>query len=380
MGTRAPDRHAAPMTNEPHIEPTPPEPAPEPKRLTRSGSGALIGGVATGLGRYFDLDPLLFRVAFVALSFAGGIGIIAYLLLLVFVPSDGTERPGGSSKAVAVAGAVVLGVALVAFLGTPLFFFGPGLLVVAVVGLAGYLLWRAFGGRADADPARTAGRIVLFGLLAFAIAGAAVGVGLAAALGGGVVVASLAVVTGLVLIGTAFAGGARWLIVPALVLVLPLGLVAAADLDLHGGVGEREYRPSTMAELRDRYELGLGDLDVDLRDLDLPNGRTDMAVDVGIGGAVVYVPSEACVTSDVRIGAGVADIFDRDNEGVDVAVAAPASEPVVGRPTLHIDADIGIGALEVVREGWLPDEFRNDEFRFRDSSRDFLSEGGSNCA
>jgi phage shock protein PspC (stress-responsive transcriptional regulator) len=378
MGTRPPARHAAPMTNEPHIEPTPPEPAPEPKKLTRSGSDALIGGVASGLGRYFNLDPLLFRIGFVALSFAGGIGIVAYLLLLVFVPSDGADRPGGRSRTVTVAGAVALGVALIVFLGTPVFFFGPGLLILAVVGLAGYLLWRAFGGTPDGDPARTAGRIVLFALLALAVAGAAVGVGLAAALGGGVVIASLAVVTGLVLVGTAFAGGARWLIVPALVLVLPLGLVAAADIDLDGGVGEREYRPATVADLRDRYEIGMGELDVDLRDLDLPNGRTEMAVDVGIGGAIVYVPGDACVTSDVRIGAGVADIFDRDNEGVDVAVAAAADEPV-GRPTLHIDADIGVGAIEVVREGALPDEFRNDRFRFLDEGNSGF-EGGMNCA
>ena len=367
------------MTNEPHVEPTPPEPAPEPKKLTRSGSDALIGGVASGLGRYFNLDPLLFRVAFVALSFAGGIGIVAYLLLLAFVPSDGGERKGGPSKPVTVAGAIVLGVALVAFLGTPLFFFGPGLLILAVVGLAGYLLWRAFGGSGDADPARTAGRIVLFGLLAFAIAGVAVGVGLAAALGGGVVIASLAVVTGLVLVGTAFAGGARWLIIPALVLVLPLGVVAAADIDLDGGVGEREYRPTSMTELRDRYQIGMGELDVDLRDLDLPNGRTEMAVDAGIGEVVVYVPAEACVTSDVTIGAGLADVLDRDNEGVDVAVAESGNEPAA-RPTLHIDADIGLGVLEVVREGSFPDEVHRDRFRFFEDSGRAASAVGTNCA
>ena len=379
MGTRAQPRHAASMTNEPHIDPTPPEPAPEPRKLTRSGADALIGGVASGLGRYFGLDPLLFRVGFIALSFAGGIGLIAYVLLLAFVPADGAQRPGGASKAAAVAGAVVLGVALVVFLGSPFFFLGPGLLVLAVVGLAGYLLWRAFGGRADGDPARTAGRIVLFGLLVFALAGAAVGVGLAAALGGGVVIGALAVVTGLVLIGTAFAGGARWLIVPAIALVLPLGIVAAADIDLDGGLGEREYRPTTMGELRDSYQVGMGALDVDLRDLDLPAGRTDMAIDVGVGEAVVYVPSDACITSDVNIGAGAADILDRDSDGLDVAFADAADEPV-GRPTLHIDADIGIGALEVVREGSLPDQFRNDEFRFFDRRQDSPFEGGTNCA
>ena len=59
-------------------------------------------------------------------------------------------------------------------------------------------------------------------------------------------------------------GGARWLIVPALVIVLPLAMVAAADIDVEGGVGDREYRPATMAEVRDPYGMGMGDIDVDL--------------------------------------------------------------------------------------------------------------------
>jgi phage shock protein PspC (stress-responsive transcriptional regulator) len=358
---------------------TPAPETPEPRRLTRSGSDAVIGGVASGLARYFNVDALLFRIGFVALSFVGGIGVIAYLLLLAFMPSDGETRPGGTSKAAAVAGAVVLGVALVAFLGTPFFFFGPGLLVIAVIGLAGVLLWRALGGASD-DPARTAGRVFLAALLAIAIAGAALGVGLAAALGGGVVVASLAVVTGLVLIGTAFVGGVRWLIVPALALVLPLGVVAAADIDLDGGIGDREYRPATMSELNDHYEIGIGGIDVDLTELDLPTGRTDVAIDVGLGEAIVYVPDGACVTSDVEIGAGAADVFDRDYDGVDVAFAEAASAPA-GRPVLHIDADVGVGVLEVVREGSLPDLGRHrQDFDIFDARQDAPFEGGTGCA
>lgn len=351
---------------------------PAPRRLTRSGSDAVIGGVASGLGRYFNADPLLFRVAFVVLSFAGGFGVLAYLLLLAFVPSDGEQRPGGTSKAAAVAGAVVLGVALITFLGTPFFFAGPGLLAIAVLGLAAYLLWRALGGETTGDPARTAGRFFLAALLAIAVAGAALGVGIAAALGGGVVIASLAVLTGLVLIATAFVGGTRWLIVPALALVVPLGVVAAADLDLDGGVGEREYRPAALAELRDHYELGIGAMDIDLTDLDLPAGRTDLDIDVGIGEAIVYVPKGVCVTSDVKIGVGVADIFDRDNDGVDVSFASPATPPP-GRPVLHIEADVGAGVVEVVREGSLPDQLA-DRDRFRVFDRDGASTEGSECA
>ena len=109
-----------------------------------------------------------------------------------------------------------------------------------------------------------------------------------------------------------------------------------------------------MSELRDHYEIGIGGLDVDLTDLDLPTGRTDLDIDVGLGEAVVYVPEGTCVTSDVEIGAGAADVFDRDYDGVDVAFAQSASPPA-GRPVLHIDADVGVGVLEVVREGSLPD-------------------------
>jgi phage shock protein PspC (stress-responsive transcriptional regulator) len=364
---RDPDTTEQPSDDEPRDPDTTEQPsdeAPPPRRLTRSGSDALIGGVAAGLGRYFGIDPILFRIGFVVLTFVGGIGVLAYLALLAFVPSDGHERPGGTSRAAAVAGAVVLGIAVVIFLSPPLFFFGPGLLVLALVGLAAVLLWRAFGGEPGGDPARTIGRIALAALIGVATLGAAIGVGVVAALGGGVVIASLAVVAGLVLIGTAFVGGARWLIVPALALVLPLGVVAAADIDLDGGIGDREYRPATMSELRDRYEIGIGSVHVDLTDLELPAGRTDVAVQAGLGEAVLYVPDGACVTSDVEIGVGGADVLDREQHGVDVSVVERASTSAA-RPHLHVAADVGMGVLEVVREGDVPDfgrDWRRDRF------------------
>src|SRR4051794_32507014 len=346
-------------------EDTPPQtpdqaPPPEPRRLTRSGSDAVIGGVAGGLGRYFGIDPILFRIGFVVLSFIGAVGLLAYVILLAFVPSDGAERPGGTSKAVAAAGAVVVGCLLLGVLSPPLFVFGPGLLIAGLVGLAGLLLWRALGGSVTGDPARTIGRIALAALIGVAVAGAAIGVGLVAALGGGVVIAVLAVVTGLALIGTAFAGGARWLIVPALVLVLPLGIVSAAGIDLDGGVGDRDYRPATVAQLHDRYDLGIGSLVVDLRDVDLPKDRTtNLSVDVGLGEAVLYVPSDACVSSNVQIGVGASDVLDRGNDGVDVDYEDDAPAPA-GRPKVHVDADVGMGAIEVVREGYLRDQFAHD--------------------
>ena len=182
-----------------------------------------------------------------------------------------------------------------------------------------------------------------------------------AALGGGTVLAVLAVVAGLGLVVAAFAGGARWLIVPALVLVLPLAIVAAADIDVDGGVGERSYRPASAQDLRPDYRLGMGELVVDLRDVELPAGRTDMHVGVGVGHTIVRVPEDACVSSDVEIGVGHAEVLDRTSDGVDVAFAQTAA-PAAGAKQLHLDADIGIGALEVRRgdEPLYDRDWRND--------------------
>jgi phage shock protein C len=58
------------------------------KRLTRSTTDRQIGGVAGGLAEYFGVDPILFRVGFVVATLATGVGALAYIGLLAFVPND----------------------------------------------------------------------------------------------------------------------------------------------------------------------------------------------------------------------------------------------------------------------------------------------------
>ncbi len=94
--------------------------------------------------------------------------------------------------------------------------------------------------------------------------------------------------------------------------------MAAADIDLDGGIGERDYRPASAAQIRDRYELGMGSLTVDLRDTRLPDGPTNVTLDVGVGEGVVVVPENVCVASRADVGAGSVQIFDRESAGIDV--------------------------------------------------------------
>src|ERR1700677_3663203 len=61
-------------------------------RLVRTRRGRLIGGVCSGLGAHFDVDPILLRIAFVGLAIFSGIGVVLYLAILLLVPEEGANR------------------------------------------------------------------------------------------------------------------------------------------------------------------------------------------------------------------------------------------------------------------------------------------------
>jgi phage shock protein C len=58
----------------------------EPKRMLRSTTNRMLGGVCAGIAEYYQLDPTLVRVAFVLLALLGGPGILLYLILLLVIP------------------------------------------------------------------------------------------------------------------------------------------------------------------------------------------------------------------------------------------------------------------------------------------------------
>jgi phage shock protein C len=61
------------------------------KRLYRSRTDRVIWGVCGGLAKYFDIDPVIVRVVAVLLIFADGLGILAYIIMAIVVPLEGSK-------------------------------------------------------------------------------------------------------------------------------------------------------------------------------------------------------------------------------------------------------------------------------------------------
>ena len=69
------------------------------KRLYRSRNEKMIGGVCGGLAEYFDIDPVLVRILFVVAVFAGGSGVLAYIICWIVMPAQPFVVPAAPPSA-----------------------------------------------------------------------------------------------------------------------------------------------------------------------------------------------------------------------------------------------------------------------------------------
>lgn len=58
------------------------------KRLYRNLNNRMIAGVCSGIADYFDIDPTLVRLAWIALFFCAGSGLFAYFIAMLIIPSN----------------------------------------------------------------------------------------------------------------------------------------------------------------------------------------------------------------------------------------------------------------------------------------------------
>ena len=354
---------------------------PRPRRLLRSRADRVIGGVCGGLGRYFNVDPLLFRIGIIALAFVGGAGVLLYLAALLLVPSEPAAGEALVEPSQRRNRALVIAAVVIALLVAWPFLLGGGVLVagllvpLAILVAAGVLAWWAVSGQGPSgEPADIAKRAALgLGVLLVCLVVAFLGAW-AAAGGPDGLVAGVVIAAGVAVLAGAFLKPVRWLVLPAVVLALSAGSVQAAGIDTTGGTGEREYRPGSTADLRERYELGMGELVVDLRDTSLPPGDVPLQVDLGVGEARVLVPEDVCVATRAEIGMGQSDVFDRGNGGIDVDFQEGPDAPL-DTTRLVLDADIGVGHLVVNHRDVDHAGFGRD----MDYERDALRPGNQAC-
>ncbi len=292
---------------------------PSRGRLLRSPSERMLVGVAGGTAKFLGVDPTLVRLGFVVAAFFGGAGLLAYLVMAVVVPADdGTGNP--------------------------------------------------VEGRLGEDTVTRLVRVAAIGLVVILALGAAVSVAalaaFATATGNGAIVAGTVIALGIGLAATAFVGdgakrAAPWLLAVALILAIPSGAVAAADVRFDGGVGERSYSPASATDIPDDgYELGVGQMTIDLRELDVPAGQSvTMPAKLGLGQLIVSVPSGTCVTGHAEAKGGELLVRGESNSG-----ASPEFDrgPAPGStlPQVEIDAELQFGQLVVTDRD--PDEFAGD--------------------
>jgi len=151
------------------------------------------------------------------------------------------------------------------------------------------------------------------------------------------------------LVGAWF-GRARWLTWLGIPLLLALIVVSTSNVSFKGGVGDRRYDPSTAAEIQPEYRVGVGNVRLDLSNVDLSKQLVRTKVSAGVGNVQVIVPRTADVAVDGRAGIGEVNLLGQ------VANGTSAQRSVVdhgpggdGTIDLTLDLDVSIGQVEVDR-------------------------------
>ena len=304
---------APPSLEPPLYQPPPPPPGPPDRPpLRRSSADKVIGGVSGGLAEYTGIDALLWRVGFVALAFAGGTGVLVYLLLWLLMPVAPGGEPAGSAPAfrrTAPAGprSPVPGVTIA----------GLFIVVGTLALLARLTAWDP-GGRVFLSAALL---VVALGLLAAALTGGRTAKG------------------GLITLG----------------IVLSLAVVAAASGPWDGvrsGVGDRTWTPATAEDVRPVYSGGVGDVELDLSGIDVSDldGPVRTRLEAGVGDVDVLLPRDADVQVEVHSGLGDVDVLGAQSSDGGLHPGQGSGSWVDdGEAEIVLTVNAGVGDVEVQR-------------------------------
>lgn len=382
------------MDTQPPLPDGPALPA-SPERLRRSRQDRVAAGVAGGLGRYFRVDPVLFRVLFAVLTLFGGTGIAIYAIGWLLIPEEeALNAPLDRAIAEIRRRRVPFVLAALAALGVmwlSLFsWWAPGEVNFAVVAAAVVIALLARSRRQpvplqpsgpaqnpvslhkhDALTAAPAGnqirdwltesslrrrrsRPVWIGTVVLVI-GAALGLGIGDAAHGiafavyPLVIGSI-LVTGL-LLGIVIRRPPWTLVLPLLPIAGLLAVFGNSSASLHDGLGQRSWAPSAASLIEPTYRQGFGQSTLDLTQVDKIDAARTTRIRLGAGQVVVRIPKNLAVrvVGDIHFGAIQVDGKELAN-GTDVAqtVTAPAALSERDGAVLEVDVDLTAGDLSIV--------------------------------
>jgi phage shock protein PspC (stress-responsive transcriptional regulator)/predicted membrane protein len=141
-------------------------------------------------------------------------------------------------------------------------------------------------------------------------------------------------------------------LVVAAVLALTIPLtVATATARWNGSVGRRTIEPASVDELLTDYEHALGDLNLDLRDIDFPEGRTRVSASVVAGELQVYLPEDVDLIVRAEVTGGELDVLGRNQNGMELdTLVREDARTGAKSATLELDLDVRFGRIDVTRD------------------------------
>jgi hypothetical protein len=169
------------------------------------------------------------------------------------------------------------------------------------------------------------------------------------ALRAAVLLPAVLAVVGLALVFGAWDGPHTGLVVFGVFLTVAVVAAAVSPPNaFQGGIGERNFAVTQQGQLAPRYDVGMGDLRLDLRDLILTEtARVD--VTVGAGEMLIQLPADAVVAIDASVGAGEINLLGESVDGVSVTRSYLSEGFEQAEAPLILDLDVGAGKIEVTR-------------------------------
>ncbi|MEJ2859398.1 MULTISPECIES: PspC domain-containing protein [unclassified Saccharothrix] len=377
-------------------------------RPRRPHAGRKIAGVAAGIAERYQIDPVIVRVAFVAMALCNGAGVLVYLLGWLFLAQQDDEVSAAESlvgrgrSSTPAPLTVLLGLALLP--ATGLFFDGGFTMVGGLLLSAGaiYALHRGRGAlnrpapspevshvdTADAPttrvtppawdplgaapfawdlpeptpttppapvtptrPRRRKSRVAgaTFGLALVVLAGSIVASGYSDWFTAPHVIGLVVATLGLGMVVGAFRGGGKGLIglvVPLSVVGVVMTSVSFPEWNESDRYGDVSSRPTAIADVQSKYDSNVGTVDVDLTGLPA-SGSVKTQVEVGLGEVRVVVPKNADVVATCEADLGAVTCLDKRSDGKNPEEWVTDNGPD-GEGGLKIELDVRAGMGEVV--------------------------------